>query len=43
MAFREEEKRELIELSEKLRVNPSKEFIQEVTRLLGEGTVKIKK
>lgn len=43
IAFRDEDNKELIELPEKLRVNTSKEFIIQVTRLLGENTIKIKK
>ena len=43
IAYKDEKGKNLIELSEELRVNPSREFILEITRLLGEGTVKIKK
>lgn len=43
LAYKDEVGKELIELPENLRVNPSREFITELVNLLGEGTVKIKK
>lgn len=43
LAYKDEKGKELIELPENLRVNPSREFILELAALLGEGTVKIKK
>lgn len=43
IAFRDKKQQSLVELSNNLRVNPSSLFIEEVTELLGRGSIKIKK
>jgi DNA polymerase-3 subunit alpha len=43
IAFRDNTHQSLVELSKNLRVNPSHIFIEEVTDLLGRGSIKIKK